>query len=63
MEKLSPSLPLTQSENESRLFDEELVLLTLAHSSDEWLLTSQIGEFAFTNVRDSGDTRLDVRWP
>ena len=63
IKNLFSSLSLTQSENKSRLFDEELVLPTLAYSSDEWLLTSQIGEFAFTNVREPGDTRLDVRWP
>lgn len=39
-----------QSEHRCRLSDEELVLLALAYSSDEWLLVSQIGEFAFTNV-------------
>jgi len=63
MENLSPSPQLTQYENKSRLFDEELILHTLAYSSDEWLLTSQIGEFAFTNVREFGSTSLDVRWP
>ncbi|KAI4757776.1 hypothetical protein E4T52_10155 [Aureobasidium sp. EXF-3400] len=40
-----------QSNNRCRLSDEELVLLALAYSSGEWLLTSQIGEFAFFNIR------------
>jgi hypothetical protein len=39
-----------QSRNKCRLSDEELVLLALAYSSDEWLLASQIGEFAFSNI-------------
>jgi hypothetical protein len=40
-----------QSRNRCRLSDEEIVLLALAYSSDEWLSLSQIGEFAFSNVR------------
>lgn len=39
-----------QSRNRCRLSDEELVLLALAYSSNEWLLASQIGEFAFSNI-------------
>jgi len=39
-----------QSKTKCRLSDEELVLLALAYSSDEWLSVSQIGEFAFTHV-------------
>lgn len=40
-----------QSRRRCKLSDEELVLLALAHSSDEWLMTAQIGEFAISNSR------------
>jgi hypothetical protein len=40
-----------QSRNRCRLSDEEIVLLALAYSSDEWLSHTQIGEFAFSNIR------------
>jgi hypothetical protein len=40
-----------QSRTTCRLSDEEIVLYALAHSSDKWLLPSQIGEFAFSKIR------------
>ena len=39
-----------QSRNRCKLSDEELVLLALAYSSDEWVVISQIGEFALSNI-------------
>lgn len=38
-----------QSSQRFNLSDEELVLLALAYSSDQWLTTAQIGEFALEN--------------
>ncbi|KAG9666795.1 hypothetical protein KCU98_g9278, partial [Aureobasidium melanogenum] len=38
-----------QSRRRCKLSDEELVLLALANSSDQWLMTAQIGEFAMSN--------------
>jgi hypothetical protein len=40
-----------QSHNTYRFSDEQIVLYALAYSSDEWLLPSQIGEFAFSKIR------------
>ncbi|KAH0052410.1 hypothetical protein KCU96_g23053, partial [Aureobasidium melanogenum] len=40
-----------QSRRRCKLSDEELVLLALANSSDQWLMTAQIGEFAISNSR------------
>jgi hypothetical protein len=40
-----------QSRNTFRFSDEQIVLYALAYSSDEWLLPSQIGEFAFSKIR------------
>ncbi|KAI4834408.1 hypothetical protein E4T44_08829 [Aureobasidium sp. EXF-8845] len=40
-----------QSRNTLRFSDEQIVLYALAYSSDEWLLPSQIGEFAFSKIR------------
>ncbi|KAK6003214.1 hypothetical protein QM012_001059 [Aureobasidium pullulans] len=40
-----------QSRQRCRLSDEELVLLALAYSPDEWLETAQIGEFAISSNR------------
>jgi hypothetical protein len=40
-----------QSPNRFRFSDEEIVLYALAYHSDEWLLPSQIGEFAFSKIR------------
>lgn len=40
-----------QSRQRCKLSDEELVLLALAYSSDQWLMTAQIGEFGISRSR------------